>query len=160
MIEIACAAAEDAVTLAEIMKKAWCSAFRGILSDDVIAQYTQPKDCGAMFSRILASGEGTMYLAKSEDVPMGLLYWLEEGDALKIEALLTVPEAWGCGIGPALMEKAVSDAVALGKNCIRVWPFEQNARARRFYEKRGFVSTGAQRMSDALELEYVRDLGR
>lgn len=89
---------------------------------------------------------------------MGLLYWLEEENTLRIEALLTVPEAWGCGVGPALMEKVLKDAAVRGKDDIRVWPFAQNARARRFYEKWDFAPTGRQRLSDALEVEYVCDV--
>lgn len=155
MVTIMRATAEDADTLSDIMIRAWQSAFRGILSDAIIEQYTVPGKCSSMFSQILVSGVGTMYLAKSDGVPAGLLYWLPEENSMRIEALLTVPEAWGCGVGAALMEKTVSDAAALEMD-IHVWPFAQNARARRFYEKWGFRATGAKRMSDALEMEYIR----
>ena len=133
MTVIKSAAAENAAILSDIMIRAWQSAFRGILSDAVIAQFTVPEKCTAMFSHILTSGEGTMYLAEADGVPMGLLYWLPEENSMRIEALLTVPEAWGQGVGAALLEKAISDAVARKMRCAHVWPFAQNIRARRFY---------------------------
>lgn len=158
MISITLATQNDAPVLAGIMKSAWCAGFRGILSDAIITQYTKPDTCTAMFSQILASGEGTMYLARKNGVPTGLLYLLSEGDSLHIEALLTVPEVWGHGVGAALMETALADGVRAQKEFIRVWPFAKNARARKFYEKWGFTPTGAHRSSDALEVEYIRKL--
>lgn len=47
--------------LARIMIAAWRAGFRGILSDETIAKYTQFEPCTAMFSQLLSSGDGTMY---------------------------------------------------------------------------------------------------
>ena len=145
--------------LARIMIAAWRAGFRGILSDETIAKYTQFEPCTAMFSQLLSSGEGTMYLARLDGKPMGLLYWLpESAEDARIEALLTIPEAWGKGVGGALMERALADAKAAGYSALHVWPFAQNYRARRFYEKQGFTPTGRKRMGDAEEVEYIRKL--
>lgn len=155
-IEIRLATPDDSETLARIMIAAWHSAFRGILSDDTIEQYTQFEPCAAMFSQILESGIGTMYLAELDSQPMGLLYWLPESqEDVRIEALLTIPKAWGKGIGAALMEQVLLDAKAAGYSTVHVWPFSENHRAKHFYEKFGFQATGRTRMGDALELEYV-----
>lgn len=151
--------ASHAKTLATIMISAWRSAFRGILPDDTIAQYTQFGPCAAMFSQILASGVGTMYLAELDSQPMGLLYWLPESQkGVRIEALLTISDAWGKGIGAALIDQALSDMAASGFTTAHVWPFAENHRARRFYQKHGFAPTGNSRQGDALELEYVRPI--
>lgn len=158
MISIALATQDDAPVLSGIMKSAWRAGFHGILSDAIIEQYTQPDSCTAMFAQILASGDGTMYLARKSGIPAGLLFWLSEGDSLRIEALLTIPEVWGHGVGAALIEAALADGIRTRKDFIRVWPFVKNARARRFYEKWGFVPTGEHRTSDALEIEYIRKL--
>lgn len=158
-IEISSAINEDSEILANIMIYAWRSAFRGILPDTIIEQYTHTEACKAMFSQIVTSGQGTMYLAKMDLQPMGLLYWLPESEeAARIEALLTIPEAWGHGIGAALICKALADVRSLGYTSIHVWPFAENFRARRFYEKWGFAPTGESRTSDALELKYTRSL--
>ena len=143
-------------TLANIMISAWRSAFRGILPDETIRQYTQFEPCTAMFSQLLSSGVGTMYLAELGTQPMGLLYWLPESETdVRIEALLTIPEAWGKGVGAALMAQALADVQTAGYQTVHVWPFAENYRAQRFYQKHSFTSSGSSRQSDALELEYI-----
>ena len=92
-----------------------------------------------------------MYLATLNDQPAGLLYWLPEGTSARIEALLTVPETWGKGIAAALMARTLEDT----RCTLTVWPFTENHRARRFYEKQGFHPTGNTRTGDADEIEYV-----
>jgi GNAT superfamily N-acetyltransferase len=44
------------------------------------------------------------------------------------------PDHQGEGIGDALLAQAMD-----GVDALQLWAFQQNARARRFYEKRGFV---------------------
>jgi putative acetyltransferase len=51
-----------------------------------------------------------------------------------IHHLYLLPEAQGQGIGPQLLALALADGRSR-----RLWTFQQNARARRFYEDRGFV---------------------
>ncbi|WP_407170476.1 GNAT family N-acetyltransferase [Bradyrhizobium sp. ORS 111] len=51
-----------------------------------------------------------------------------------IEQLYVLPAAQGRGIGSALLEIAKQEAHRL-----QLWTFQRNARARRFYEARGFV---------------------
>ena len=140
--------------LAHIMIAAWRSGFRDILPAEIIEKYTQFGPCADMFRQILASGEGWMYLARLDSKCVGLLYWLPEGETARIEALLTVPEVWGKGVAKALLEQALADASSYKQ--ITVWPFAQNHRARRFYEKHGFSPTGNHRMGDAEEIEYLR----
>ena len=95
-----------------------------------------------------------MYLARLGDTASGLLYWLPEGNTARIEALLTIPEVWGEGVAAALMNRVLADTV--GFHTISVWPFAENHRARRFYEKHGFSPSGRSRMGDANEVEYLR----
>lgn len=136
------------------MIAAWRSGFRGILPDATIDKYTQFAPCADMFQQILSSGTGTMYLARLGDTASGLLYWLPEGNTVRIEALLTIPEVWGEGVAAALMNRVLADTV--GFHTISVWPFAENHRARRFYEKHGFSPSGRSRMGDANEVEYLR----
>ena len=51
-----------------------------------------------------------------------------------INHLFVHPDAQGQGIGPGLLAKALEDG-----HRRRLWTFQQNTRARRFYEARGFV---------------------
>ena len=140
--------------LANILIAAWRCGFRDILPKDTIEKYTQSEPCTQMFRQLIASGIGNLYLARMDGRSVGLLYWLPEEESARIEALLTVPEVWGKGIAAALMERALADASSYSE--VTVWPFAQNKRARRFYEKHGFSPTGRTRMGDSEEMEYVR----
>jgi GNAT superfamily N-acetyltransferase len=51
-----------------------------------------------------------------------------------INQLYVLPEHQGAGLGPALLAKALAD-----RQPRRLWTFQKNARARRFYEARGFA---------------------
>jgi putative acetyltransferase len=51
-----------------------------------------------------------------------------------VEHLFIHPSSQGQGVGLALLEKAREGAFELS-----LWTFQQNLRARRFYEKHGFV---------------------
>jgi GNAT superfamily N-acetyltransferase len=51
-----------------------------------------------------------------------------------VEHLFIRPSSQGRGVGLALLEKAREGAYELS-----LWTFQQNLRARRFYEKHGFV---------------------
>ena len=144
----------SAEKLAHIMIAAWRSGFRDVLPAEIIEKYTQFHPCADMFRQILSSGVGRMYLAALNGKSVGLLYLLSEGDSVRIEALLTVPEVWGKGVAAALMTQALADASSCKE--ITVWPFAQNHRARRFYEKHGFSPTGKTRTGDAPEMEYSR----
>ena len=158
-ISVKNAQSADASTLARIMIAAWRSGFRGILSDETIEKYTQFEPCRDMFHQLLTSGVGTMYLARMDGQPMGLLYWLEEENrAARIEALLTCPEAWGKGVAAALITRCVTDAKAAGCTALQVWPFAENHRAKHFYEKHQFLPTGNSRVGDATETEYICNL--
>ncbi|HUO11551.1 MAG TPA: GNAT family N-acetyltransferase [Caulobacteraceae bacterium] len=54
-----------------------------------------------------------------------------------IEHLFVRPESQGVGLGVTLLDKAKAEAAQLS-----LWTFQQNVRARRFYERQGFVVAG------------------
>jgi putative acetyltransferase len=51
-----------------------------------------------------------------------------------LNQLYVHPDHQGEGIGDALLAEAMT-----GVDALQLWAFQQNTRARRFYEKRGFV---------------------
>jgi ribosomal protein S18 acetylase RimI-like enzyme len=72
-----------------------------------------------------------------------------------IEHLFIHPDHQGLGLGSALLDKALADG---GER--RLWTFQQNQRARAFYEARGFVAEaftdGADNEEHAPDVRYVR----
>jgi GNAT superfamily N-acetyltransferase len=72
-----------------------------------------------------------VWLAEADGRVVGYLGF----DADWINHLYILPDFQGQGIGPGLLAKATADGRSR-----RLWTFQQNARARKFYEDRGFVA--------------------
>ena len=66
---------------------------------------------------------------------------------------------WGKGYGTMMMEHVLSEMKAVGFEKAMLWVFEENIRARKFYEKHGFSFNGKKKeFSNAMEVMYRRDL--
>ena len=78
-------------------------------------------------------------------------------------ALHVDPDAWGRGVGGALIAQARADLAAAGVTEAHVWVLAGNTRAERFYQRDGWT-TGGTRRSDTVwgaavdELAYRRRL--
>jgi RimJ/RimL family protein N-acetyltransferase len=70
---------------------------------------------------------------------------LQEGIG-EVMAIYVVPEHWSAGAGVALMQAGVDHLVGHGLSEIRLWVIADNPRARRFYERFGFLLDGASRL--------------
>jgi GNAT superfamily N-acetyltransferase len=90
--------------------------------------------------------------------------WLDEppipGEA-HLWQLFVVPDRWGAGIASALHERAIAAMRAKGYGRARLFTPIENARARGFYERRGWSRAGTGLDSDmGLQLvEYRIELG-
>ena len=71
-----------------------------------------------------------VWLAEADDGPEGYIAFRSDF----IEHLFIRPQSQGARLGLALLEKAREGAEELS-----LWTFQQNVRARRFYERHGFV---------------------
>jgi tRNA dimethylallyltransferase len=95
----------------------------------------------------------------------------ERGDAIVgvaaakdgwLEGLYLVPEEWGNGVADRLHDDALRALATHGATSARLWVLEDNARARRFYERRGWRRDGSERVvpfpPHPLDVGYTRDL--
>ncbi len=85
--------------------------------------------------RLIPAGRTTVALIGGEVV--GLLAVSSGPGGSWIDQLYLLPERIGEGIGTVLLERAVAELPPP----IRLYTFQGNARARRFYEARGFAAT-------------------
>ena len=91
--------------------------------------------------------------ARDEDVP----------GAGRVYAIYVAPQAWGTGAGAALMARAEDALRQLGFEEAILWVLDDNPRARRFYERSGWVLDGAEQHEEFFgqtirEVRYRRDL--
>jgi len=73
------------------------------------------------------------------------------------------PEAWGKGLGRALLEAATTKLRDLGYADAVLWVLDGNTRARRFYEAAGWYADGTAKREDVggvvvTEVRYRREL--
>ena len=157
------AAPADAMALAEMHTRAWQVAYRGIVPDGFLdamdvaaraARYTLgatgPADPRTWIAvegdRVL--GGVTVSSSRDEDVP-GL------GE---VRSLYVHPDAWGTGVGRALMAQGERLLAREGFTEAILWVLEANRRARRFYEIAGWRPDGARKAFEiaAREIPEVR----
>jgi GNAT superfamily N-acetyltransferase len=79
-----------------------------------------------------------------------------------LEAIYVRPSSWGGGLAVTLHDAAVDELRARGVARARLWVLEENARARRFYERLGWRPDGTSRVVEfppnPIDLGYAREL--
>ena len=145
--------------LGRIMAESFRSAFADFISKETLDRCALAENCAGLLSDL--PGEMTTVTGWLDGKLMGLLVFSQHPEGrTEIEALHSLPESWGTGLGEAMLEFALDETNA--DKVAGLWAFEKNARARRFYEKHGFRFTGETRVSEfdgAIEVRYEKKLG-
>lgn len=139
--EIRRATDDDAPALGRIHSAAWRQAYRDILPPAFLEGFS-PERRAAYFARVLRESKSEQYLLLVRNEPRGLLAIGPAGEvegAGEVHALYLLEDAIGHGYGRAAMDYAVHRLRALGFSRIVLTVLEDNARARRFYARYGFV---------------------
>lgn len=146
-------AAEHCPELGRIMAESFRSAFREFISEETLDRCAVAENCAGLLTDL--PREMTTVAGWLDGKLMGLLVLSRHPSGrTEIEAIHSLPESWGRGLGEAMLAFALD-----GTNNAGLWAFEKNARARRFYEKHGFRFTGETRVSEfdgAIEVRYER----
>lgn len=155
----------DAESIAEVHVRSWQGAYRGLLPDDYLQSLSVERRT-RMWTHILADPRVDVFVAlnaQGQIVGFATLQVSRDSDAVKatgeVTAIYVLPSEWGRGIGRALMEAALKRARERGFRCVTLWVLAANNRARRFYEKAGFVRDGAEKtdtLSHSIVLQEVR----
>jgi tRNA dimethylallyltransferase len=106
----------------------------------------------------LADGRAAVFVAENGEGIIGVAAakdgWLE--------GLYVVPEHWGGELATRLHDEAIHALAAAGTDEARLWVLEDNARARRFYERRGWRLDGTERIvpfpPHPLDVGYTKEL--
>jgi GNAT superfamily N-acetyltransferase len=128
----------DGETLTEIQRAASLAAFRHIFPPD---QYPFPTEgVRRTWQQELMSPDVRVLIAERDGHPIAAASY----SAQRFNQLWVMPHEWGGGAAQALYAEVMRGLEALGGSPCRLWVLEQNQRARRFYERRGWRLDGRQ----------------
>lgn len=81
----------------------------------------------------------------------------ENKNCAEIIAIYLLPEFWHCGLGEEMMKFSLERFRNFSAKEIVIWVLEKNTKARKFYEKFGFLPSGNKKIlkiENAIEIEY------
>jgi GNAT superfamily N-acetyltransferase len=145
LIEVRRATVADADVIGRVHAASWRGAYEqfGPAFLDTIVDEERVE----LWKRVLADDDGAVFVAPSS-APTGFIYVGASRDddaAAHVGELMTfyaAPEAWGTGVGRALMAAGVEELRAMGFTEAMLWVLDTNPRARRFYEAAGWHVDG------------------
>jgi GNAT superfamily N-acetyltransferase len=192
VVVIRSASTADAAQIAAVMRDSWFAAYDGIIAPAIIDRATTP-DGGARvrqsfrmrpWQRMIAAVARQPGRTQADTAAPGIIGYASfgperdvldmpwpypltsagsGGEVAELYALYVHPAWWSTGTGRALMDQVLAKVRATGYGCITLWVLEANARARRFYQRAGFIPDGARHVLDDLggvtEIRYRRGLG-
>lgn len=162
-ITIRMALPEDAYNFTDCHISIWQSAYKGIVPNEYLNNMSNEVEQRVEnYVNTLTNPDKCEYycVMLSEKMIGFIIIELITGE---IWAIYLSKEFWGSGYGKEMLDFSVRALEQVGHNEISLWVFENNSRARRFYDKNGFVYKGAKREVNwyggvpLVQLKYVRN---
>jgi GNAT superfamily N-acetyltransferase len=154
VVRIVRATARDAELCFGIARAAAVAGFRDVFPPDL---YAFPDDAiRADWVSALSDPDAETYLAFEGGAGVGVV----SVSAGVLQTLYVLPGSWRRGVGTALHDLALDRLHEAGAGEARLWTLAENARARAFYERRGWRVTGRTRVvpfpPHPIDVEYAR----
>jgi ribosomal protein S18 acetylase RimI-like enzyme len=139
---------DDCEAVAAIRVGGWRYAYAGLMPQKYLDAMSVEEDAvrrrqyladGTEVTNVVAERDGDVIgwgcfgPARDEDAPPG---------TCELYALYVLPERISSGVGHALTAELTGRARASGFALMQLWVLKENARARRFYERAGFLPDG------------------
>jgi GNAT superfamily N-acetyltransferase len=147
------ATVEDAEAMAIVHVRTWQAAYRGQIPDDHLDGLSI-EDRTDSWREGLLDPDGPIRVAEKDGAVIGWACWGRTRDADvpdntgELYGIYVLPDHWGSGIGPALMDEALA-WLHPRFGVATLWTLDTNARARRFYERFGWGFDGTTKADDA-----------
>lgn len=134
---------QDALQVADIQVRAWHTAYKGIVPDELLQEITLARK-KSDWEHALAKNPSSILIATSNGQIAGWASFGVSRDAGadrgtgELYAMYVDPDQWRRGVGRTLIRAA---ELELSKTFLSatLWVIDRNERARRFYERFGFV---------------------
>ena len=167
-VTIRAATAQDAVAIAEVHVAGWRSAYAALLPPDVLANLSVSARAQMWHQRLTDTDVATWVAEDQEHRIAGFASAgpsRDDADASatgELYALYVHPDRWASGVGKDLITTAM-DHLRPRFATATLWVLRGNARARAFYEGRGWRPDGAARTEQRYgatldEVRYRREL--
>ncbi|MEG3082314.1 GNAT family N-acetyltransferase [Sphingomonas sp. PB2P12] len=146
----------DAPALSLVASATFLDTYATVLSGADIVAHCTMKNSIATFETWLADPATIVTMAEYEPghAPIGYTvlaapdFPIEPGPAdIELRRIYLMKQAQGTGLGVALMARALEDAASHERTRILLGVWDQNARARTFYERQGFKVIGARQFT-------------
>ena len=157
MISVRPATLDDSERIADIHVRTWQAAYAGVMPQEFLDRLDVDART-AMWRRAIDGGTppGAIFLAEVGGevvgfIAVGRFRSPESGPDRavgEVFAIYVAAEHWSTRAGHALMRAAVDHLADHGITEIRLWVLADNPRARRFYERFGYVADGETRIED------------
>lgn len=176
MVTVRPAQPADAEDVVRVQVRGWQTAYAGIMPGGVLAALDQQRSQRITRTRERLTGTGpfSTIVATEQHRVVGFAvygpYREEQAPDSSLDhtvgevlAIYVDPECQGRGAGRALLDAAVAELRLRGAGEVRLWVLEDNAPARRFYQRYGFAPDGARHLfrvtepdGDPVDLPEVR----
>ena len=133
---------EDAETIAAIHVRTWQVAYEGLVPATFLAS-PSIRERVNMWRTVISERLGSLLLAVAPHGETGFISFGPSRDQdgeqkAEIYAIYVLPQFWHQGIGRELLDEAERRLEDQHFIAFTLWVLDKNARARRFYEARGF----------------------
>jgi GNAT superfamily N-acetyltransferase len=161
----------DGPRVAEIRVRGWQCAYAGMMPQAYLDGLDVADEVPRRRAHFEQAGEGVVNLVAEWDGEV--VGWachgpsrdgeIRTGDA-ELYAIYVAPDRLTRGVGRALLRESTARCTTAGHGRMLLWVLKENERARRFYEKAGFVVDGVEEPFEVEgvevpEVRYVRVLG-
>lgn len=149
---------DDASPLAAVHVRSWQATYRGLVPQDYLDRL-DPADRVTRWREAVLGADWPrdgVFIVEREGAACGLASFGATRDpdedpehTGEITAIYLLPEAWGQGLGRALMASALGCLTTAGYRQATLWVLDSNVRARRFYGRGGWTEDGAVKQDDS-----------
>lgn len=158
----------DARDIARIHVDTWRDAYTGIIPGTYLKNLSKEGREVKWAESITRSTDGILVIIDEDERLIG---WISFGssrdedaeDTGEVYAIYLESDHWSKGFGRQLMTEAEKRLGEKGFSEVTLWVLDMNTRARRFYEKAGYVTDGARKTitfdnKTLIELRYRKTL--
>ena len=154
----------DEQVLAYIQTESWKAAFAGILSPEELERCTDIQKAEQMYHNVLRRDGCNMAIEFVDGKPHCIAAWgknrCDLGETVgELICIHSLQNNWAKGYGSAMMEYVLTQLQQANYESVILWVFEENIRARKFYEKHGFELTEQKKLANGIaELKYMKKI--